>query len=240
MLLLTLTLLAAAPTPAASAKPVKALPMLSAPLGRLGTFVDAPPAGGLPADEKVIVGKLEGCDREQALYLTRAVSGTLVAVEQLQAWLGQTKGLEKKLFAAGKLGEVAQGVASSAAMDQKLCEPPALVDGFKLEPTRNTGKLCDTEKGWRTGDFWWAKAGKPTAVASVVPAPAEAKDRCRPRLSVVLFDKAGIARVRLHADYGGVASLSLLGDKCVGLDFGFDAGVQSFVPTWRTTKSCKP
>ena len=232
MVLLTLSLLAAAP--------VKPLPMLSAPLGRLGTVVDAPPEGGLPADEKVIVGKLDGCDREQALYLTRAVSGTLVALQQLQDWMGQTKGLEKKLFAAGKLGEVVKEAAASVAIDQKACTAPALVEGFKLELARTEAKLCPAEKTWRTGDFWWAKGSKQTAVVSVTAAPLEAKDRCRPRLSVVLFDKAGIARVRLHADYGGVASLSLLGDKCVGLDFGFDESTQAFVPTWRTTKGCKP
>jgi hypothetical protein len=154
--------------------------------------------------------------------------------------MGQTKGLEKKLFAPGKLGEVAQLVASSAAAEQKLCAAPALVDGYKLDLARNADKLCPAQKGWRLGDFWWSKNGKPTAAVSVLPSPAEAKDRCRPRLSVVLFDKAGVARVRLHADYGGVASVSLLGDKCVGLDFGFDEGAQAFVPTWRPTKGCKP
>ena len=56
---------------------------------------------------------------------------------------------------------------------------------------------------------------------------------------MILFDNAGIARVRLHADYGGVASVSLLGDKCVGLDFTFEASTQSFVPTWRSMKGCK-
>lgn len=233
MLLLTLTLLAAAP-------PVNPLPMIPAPLGRLGNFVDAPPTGGLPADELVIVGKLDGCDREQALYLTRAVSGTLAAVQQLQDWMGQTKGLEKKLFPAGKLGEVAQRAASSTATDQKLCAAPTVIDGFKLDLSRSAGKQCPVEKGWRTGDFWWAKDGKPTAVVSVMPSAEGAKDRCRPRLSVALFDKGGIARVRLHADYGGVASLSLLGDKCVGLDFTFDEGAQAFVPMWRPTKGCKP
>ena len=233
MLLLTLTFVL-------TAAPVKPLPMLSAPLGRLGNVVDAVPEGGLPADEKVLVGKLDGCDKDQALYPTRAVSGTLVALQQLQDWLGQTPGLEKKLFAAGKLGEVSQLVSASAATDQKLCEAPALADGFKLELTRNSAKKCGAEKGFRTGDFWWAKSGKQSAVVALTAAPADGKDRCRPRLSIALFDKAGLARVRLHADYGGVASVSLLGDKCVGLDFGFDAGAQAFVPTWRPTKGCKP
>lgn len=231
MVLLMLALLAAAP--------VKPLPMLPAPLGRLGNFVDAPPPGGVPADERIVVGTLDGCDREQAFFLTRAVSGTLAAVQQLQDLLNQSPGLEKKLFAKGKLAEVSQGVAASVAMDQQLCEPPALTDGFKLELSRNTGKLCPAQKGFRTGEFWWAR-GKPTAVALLTPAPAAAPDRCRPRLSVVLFDKAGVARIRLHADYGSVASLSLLGDRCVGLDFAFDAGAQAFVPTWRPTKGCKP
>ncbi len=223
-----------------TAAPLKTLPMLDAPLGRLGNVVDAPAEGGLPADEKVVMGRLDGCDRDQALYLTRAVSGTLVAVQQLQDWLNRTKGLEKKLFAAGKLGEVAQAVAAATPMDSKSCEAPALTDGFKLALTRAPGKQCPVEPGWRLGDSWWGTAGKALAVVFVTGAPAEAKDRCRPRLSVVLFDKEGVARVRLHADYGGVASLSLLGDKCVGLDFGFDSGAQAFVPTWRTTKGCKP
>ncbi len=233
MLLLTLTLLAAA-------APVKPLPLLPAPLGRLGNFVDAPPPGGLPADEKVMVGKLDGCDRDQAFFLTRAVSGALAALQQLQDWMVQTKGLEKKLFATGKLAEVAQNVAASTATDEKLCASPVLVDGFKLDLTRAAGKQCPVEKGWRLGDFWWAKGGKPFAVVALSASPEDSKDRCRPRLSVVLFDKSGVARIRLHADYGGVASISLLGDKCVGLDFGFDEGARAFVPTWRTTKSCKP
>ncbi len=230
MILLTLALLTAAP--------VKPLPMLPAPLGRLGDFVGPVPEGGLPADEKVLVGKLEGCDREQAFYLTRAVSGTLVAVQQLQDWMNQTKGLEKKLFATGKLGEVAQNVASSSAVDQKLCAAPVLAGGFKLDLTKANGRLCAAEKGFRLNDHWWTRANKP--FAAVAFTASEGKDRCRPRVSVVLFDKAGIARVRLHADYNAAASLSLLGDKCVGLDFNFDEGAQAFVPTWRPTKSCKP
>ena len=230
MVLLTLVLLTAAP--------VKPLPMLPAPLGRLGDFVAAVPEGGLPAGEKVLVGKLDGCDREQAYYLTRAVSGTLVAVQQLQDWMNQTKGLEKKLFAAGKLGEVAQNVASSAAIDSKMCTAAGLIDGFKLDLAKTPAKLCATEAGWRLGDHWWAKANKSFAVVEFLSSPE--KDRCRPRISVALFDKAGIARIRLHADYNGAASISLLGDKCVGLDFNFDEGAQSFVPTWRNSKSCKP
>lgn len=232
MLLLTLSLLAAAP-------PVRTLPMIPAPLGRLGNFVDAAPEGGLPADEKVLLGKLDGCDRQQALYLTRAVGGTLVAVQQLDVWMKQTPGLEKKLFPAGKLGEVSQLVAASKAIDQRLCEAPSVTDGFKLELSRPTGKQCPAEPGWRTGDFWWAKDGTPSVALWLTGSAVGAKDRCLPRLSVVLFDRAGVARVRLHADYGGVASLSLLGDKCVGLDFGFDADAQAFVPTWRPTKGCK-
>src|SRR5438270_560140 len=78
-----------------------------------------------------------------------------------------------------------------------------------------------------------------SAALALTPAPATAKDRCLPRFSVVLFDQSGIARFRLHADYGGTSSFSLLGDKCVGLDFTFDDSTQAFVPTWRNAKGCK-
>jgi hypothetical protein len=231
MLLLIASLLAA--------EPVKPLPMLSAPLGHLGDVVEAPGEGGTPADEKVLLGKLDGCDRSQAVSLTRLVSGTLVAVQQLQDWMRESPGLEKKLFAPGKLSEVAQLVAASTASEQKLCTAPALADGFKLDLTRAGGKLCSAESGFRTGDFWWAKAGKQVAAVALTAAAPDAKDRCRPRLSVVLFDKSGTARIQLHADYSGAASVSLLGDKCVGLDFNFDPAAQAFVPTWRTSKGCK-
>lgn len=235
---LTLMLLAA--PPAASKEPVKPLPMLAAPLGRLGNFVEAPPEGGLPGGEKVIVGKLDGCATDQAFFLTRAVSGALAALQQLDTWMQQTPGLEKKLMPRAKLGEVAQLVAASAPTETKLCAAPTLIDGFKLDLAKNAGKQCPAAPGFRLGDFGWAKDGKLSALVALTAAPAEGKDRCRPRLSIALFDKAGAARMRLHADYGGVASVSLLGDKCQGLDFTFDTGAQAFVPTWRPTKGCKP
>jgi hypothetical protein len=231
MMLLALALLAAAP--------VKPLPMLPAPLGHLGNVVDEPMLNGTPGDQKVLTGKLPGCAKDQGLYLTRAISGTMAAVQQLQDWMNKTPGLEKKLFPAGKLGEVVKWVSGSTSSEQKLCEAPALIDGFKLDLTKASGKLCDADHGFRTGDFWWANGGKPAAAVSVMPAPEAAKDACLPRLSMVLFDKAGVARVRLHADYGGVSSITLLGDKCVGLDFNFDLATQVFVPTWRSPKGCK-
>lgn len=222
-----------------AAEPVKPLPMLPAPLGRLGTVVGAPLTGGTPGEEKVVQGKLDGCDREQALFLTKLVSGTLLAVEQLQDWLNLTPGLEKKLFAKGKLAEVVRLVSASAAADQKLCAPAPLIDGFKLELARAGARLCPADQGWRTGDFWWTNAGKQAAAVALTASPEGAKDRCRPRFSVVLFDKSGVARIRLHADYGGAASISVLGDNCVGFDFTFDEGTQAFVPTWRSAKGCK-
>jgi hypothetical protein len=201
--------------------------------------VDKPLTAGTPGEVKVISGKLEGCALDQGLYLTRAVSGTMAALQQLQDWMNLTPGLEKKLFPKGKLAEVQKLVAASVCSEQRLCAAPTLVDGYKLELARAGGKLCDADHGFRTGDFWWAAGGKSAAVVSVSNAPEGAKDRCLPRLSMTLFDKGGVARVRLNADYGGVAQVSLLGDKCVGLDFNFDAATQSFAPVWRSPKACK-
>src|SRR4051812_45025228 len=148
MLLLTLSLLAAAP--------VKPLPMLSAPLGRLGDVVEEPPTGGVPGSEKALIGKIPGCEKEQAIYLSRMVAGTLVAVQQAQDWLRLTPGIEKKLFAKDKLAEVAQLVAASTPTEQKPCAATPVVDGFKLELTRAAGRQCPAEAGFHLGEFWWA------------------------------------------------------------------------------------
>lgn len=231
MVLLTLLLLAS--------DPVKPLPPLSAPLGRLGPVVDAPPTGGTPGEEKILQGKFEGCDRVLGLYLTKLVSGTLLAVGQLQDWLNRTPGLEKKLFAKGKLGEVVKLVSGSAAVDRKACIPPTLVDGYKLELLDAGAKLCPAEKGWRTGDFWWLNGTHRAAVIALTAAPEGAANRCLPRFSVVLFDKNGVARIRLHADWGGSSAVSIVGDRCKSLDFTFDGDTQTFVPTWSSVKGCK-
>ena len=75
----------------------------------------------------MLAGKLEGCDREQGLYLTKLLGGTLLAVGQVQDWLNLTPGLEKKLFAKGKLGEVVKLVSASAAADLKSCAAEPLL-----------------------------------------------------------------------------------------------------------------
>lgn len=115
-----------------------------------------------------------------------------------------------------------------------------MADGFKLQTTKAAGKQCAAPAGFRTGDFWWAKDGKPAALVALTASDAAAKDRCHPRLSIALFDKAGVARVRIHADWSGTSSLTVLGDKCRGLDFAFDEAAQAFVPTWRPAKGCVP
>ena len=55
-------------------------------------------------------------------------------------------------------------------------------------------------------------------------------------LTAYLFDAKGVARVRLHADWGGAMSATLVGERCQLVDYVLDADKQVFTPAW---KSCK-
>lgn len=222
--LLAVTLVAAPPAPAL-------LPELPAPLGHLGNVIEPVPAGGVP--DKTIVATFPSCD-PQAIFLLRALGGTARAVEQLQQWLDAAPGLEKKLFARqGQLGDVVKHLADARLSAKRACTPPAVKEGFKLELVGAPKKLCPAPADATTGDFWFFTGETVAAVVNLLPG---APDACRPRLSVVLFDSKGQARVRLHADWGGVSSLTLVGDRCQSVDFVFSAEKQAFAPVLKTCK----
>lgn len=214
-----------------AAPPAAPLPEISAPLGHIGNVVEAVPKGGLPVADRVLVLKLEGCE-PQAVYLMRYLGGAARALEQLQQWL-DASGLERKLFARKSvLSGVMRHLSDSRAEDEKACKSAPLADDWRLALDAPP-KLCPAEAGRTLGDFWFKTKGVPAAVVQV---SRGAPDVCRPRLSAVLFDPRGIPRVRLHADWGGEMSATLLGDKCQQVDYTFNKEKQSFTPT---LKSCK-
>lgn len=226
MLLPLLLVLAAPPAPPQPGD-------ISAPLGHIGNVVDAPPKGGISESDRVVLPTWEGCEAK-GVYLMRMMGGTARAVEQLQQSLDRGPGAEKKLFARKDvLTEVMRQLGTSKLEPKAACKPSTLSDGYRLELAGAPKKFCDAKADAQEGEFWFFSAGKPAGVISVQKGGADA---CKPRLSTVLFDAKGVARLRLHADWGGGMSATLVGDKCQVLEYTLDAGKQAFVPTW---KSCK-
>jgi hypothetical protein len=155
-------------------------------------------------------------------------------LEQLQQSLDRSPGSEKKLFARkAVLTEVMKQLSSSRFELKTSCPPANLVDGYQLDLTGPPKKWCDAKADADEGEFWFFASGKPSAVISVQKGGA---DVCKPRLSVTLFDAKSAARVRLHADWGGAMSTTLVGDRCQLVDYTLDAEKQVFLPVW---KSCK-
>jgi hypothetical protein len=195
--------------------------------------VEAPPVGGTSESDRVVVPSWDGCT-PQGVYLMRFLGGTARALEQLQQSLDLTPGAEKKLFGRKDvLGEVIKQLGTSKFEAKNGCTVSKLNDGFRLELTAAPKKWCDVKTPAQDGEFWFFSSGKP---ASVISVQKGAPDVCKPRLSTVLFDAKGVARVRLHADWGGVMGASLLGERCQLIDYVFDGGRQAFVGSW---KSCK-
>ena len=232
MLSLLLTSLVAA-APAAQALRLPDSPRdISAPLGHLGNVVEDVPANGMNTVDKPVVPVIASC-APQAVYLMRMLGGTARAVEQLQQWLDATPGFEAKFFKRkGTLTDVVKLLGDAKFEQKKACTAPIVKNGFQLDLDWPTAKFCPNT-GATQGDFWFFNKTHPAAVVNVAAGDA---DVCRLRLSTVLFDSHGQARVRLHADWGGAASVTLVGDGCQVVDFALHSDTQSFVPT---LKSCK-
>lgn len=198
----------------AAAPAAPALPPLPAPLGRIGSVIEAPNEKGYPAHERVVVTKLPGCEREQALHLTRMVSGTLYAVEKLQGWFDAQKGLEQSFFGSrSALGALSKRVAASVPSEKK----------------KNDG----------LGEHLWVLKEKPAAKVTVLAAAEDRQDRCLPVIKVQLLDDKGVEKLRYDADFGGVLGVQLFGARCQSLTFVFDGAAEAFQPTLTKTKGCK-
>ncbi len=217
----------------AAPPPPPALGEIPAPLGHIGNVVDALPKGGEQDSDKVIAPKWEGCE-PKGIYVMRFMGGAGRALEQLQQSLDRAVGSEKKLFGRkGVLTEVMK-LLSTSRFEQKLSCPAApLADGYKLELTAPPKKWCDASPTATEGEFWFFSNKSAAAVISIQKGGTEL---CKPRLSTVLFDAKGVGRVRLHADWGGAMSATLVGEKCQLVDYTLDADKQAFLPVW---KSCK-
>ena len=219
-----------------AAAPPPALGEISAPLGHIGNVVDAPPKGGVSDSDKVVLPKWEGCTaaEPQGVYLMRFMGGAGRVIEQLQQSLDRGTGAEKKLFSRkGVLTEVMKQLSSARFELKVACPASALIDGYKLDLPTAPKKWCDAKADATDGEFWFFANGKPSAVISVQKGEA---DVCKPRLSTVLFDAKAAPRVKIHADWGGAMSTTLIGERCQIVEYTLDADKQVFLPVW---KSCK-
>lgn len=220
---LLLALTAAPPLPAE----------ISAPFGHFGAVVQPEPAGGLPGNDKVLLPKWETCE-SQAVYLMRFLSGSARALEQLQQSLDRAPGAEKKVFGRKDvIGELVSQLSTSMFEAKRDCAEPKLLDGFKLDLTTAPKKWCDAPVGAQDGAFWFFSAKKPSVVIHVTKG---AEKVCRARISAVLFDNKGVARVRIHADWAGEVSATLVGERCQNVEYTFERDRQVFVPSWKTCK----
>jgi hypothetical protein len=214
--------------------PTPPLPTIAAPLGHFGAVVEPEPRDGVRDQEHPVRPSVPQC-APQIVYLMRYLGGVTRVVEQAQQWLDKTPGLERRLFARrGVLGDVLRHLAGSQREDKKACTPVPLGSGYQLELARAPRRLCAAgARGDGLGESWFVTAGAPAAVVSVQRGGV---DPCLPRLSAVLFDPKGVARVVVHADWGGAVSATLLGDRCQRVDFALDPARQAFAPEM---KSCK-
>lgn len=229
---LLVSLVLSAP-PKAPAPPPVPLPTISAPLGHFGAVVEPAPQRTSDQD-RVVLPAIPQCTA-QGVFLMRMLGGMSRVLEQQQQWLDLTAGLEKKLFTRkAVLGEVMKHLSAARFEDQKACAAPTLGDGYKLELDQAPKKFCATgERGDGLGEYWFFTGKKPAAVVSVQKGDPDA---CVLRISAILFDAKGAARLRVHGDWGAQLSATLVADKCRQVDFTFDAARQVFVPE---IKSCK-
>jgi hypothetical protein len=220
--------------PKAAAATTAPLPTISAPLGHFGAVVEPAPQTPVADQERMVSPSIPQCT-PQAVYLMRFLGGMARVLEQAQQWLDLTPGLETKLFGRkAVLAEVMRHLAAAAFEEKRSCAALELGQGFRLALEAPPKTFCPVEsRGDGLGDYWFFTRGKAAAVISISKGDP---DPCVLRLSAVLFDAKGVARVRLHGDWGTALSLTLNGDRCKVVDFTFDAGRDAFVPEM---KSCK-
>lgn len=216
----------------AAPSPVLPLPEIPAPLGRFGSVVAVPSDEGLGAGERIVV--TQSC-RASGVHLMRFLGGAGRVIEQLQQWLDRVPGLEKKLLGRkGALPEVMRHLGRSRFDSRVACPPLVLTDGFRIEADTAPATWCEREgPASQEGEHWLFSKKRPAAVVSVRPGETDA---CAPRISAVVFDERGQARLRIHADWGTSLSATLVGTKCQSVEFVFRPERGAYQPL---LKSCK-
>ena len=195
-----------------------ALPDLDA-LGQVDGALERPSKNsGL---EHVVDLKLPGCDHDVPLNTTRMIAGTAFAMQQMLEWMRAN--VPQGMPPQAVLDEVGAGVREGHFTQSKACA--ALPRDVTKAP-----KLCD---GAAKDHAVLVANGKPAAL--VRWSAASGANKCAPRVTGVLFDAKGSARIRYDADFGGNAGGAVLADKCQ-VTFTYDAAREVFHPSLRGCK----
>jgi hypothetical protein len=219
-----------------------------APLGDVSSVVTEPPKGGVPSDQAVVVTRLDHCEKPRAIWLRRYLLAATEAASDVQAFLNANG--KKPL--AKTLGKAIAKARGAAATDALACVESdiALREGWKTDAFTAPSSLCKGERGPASaGGAWfflttaqlppdqkniagWVQLTPPASGPSADAGPDELA-RCGPRLSAVLYDDAGAARFRYHADFGGALTVEVLGDGCKVTELSLDSATGMFTPTER-------
>jgi hypothetical protein len=206
--------------------------------------VEPPNPSGVPGEQLVVTGQLEGCGRPLSHYLSRFLSAAASAGERVDHWLegGAPKGQARKMFGkSARLVEAVKKGRGSVPTAKVSCDDIPLEHEWKLGLTRAPVKLCEAASAPSSAaltarTYWFVLPGKKepsrasiAAAIHLAPASASQANRCLPRISAVLFDDAGVARFRYHADFGGQLEVDVLGDRCQSLELRLEAQTQSFL-----------
>jgi len=228
-----LPLAAAAMLAAAPVSGAPVVPGVLAPLGRYGDVVTEPPTRGFPAGEVLVVGKPAGCAQGQAVWLSRAVAGTVRAAEQLLQWLETYPAEAEGTFGPGPraLDVLRQAVdRGNSAVASAVAHCGAVKGPWRLPVNGGRSARCELPLSLeRSGQWDFTSGPGKHPAARVRYAPGDAGHPCQPRLSVALFDSAGKVRVLVHADYAGAAlEITLFGKR--PQPWRLDGAQQFFVP----------
>jgi hypothetical protein len=214
--------------------PVKLAP-ISAPLGHLGGVVEDVQPGGVSDSLVPVIFGPDGCT-PRVVALSRFLGGAGRALEQLQRWMDSSPGFEASFFKkTERLSDVMRLLSAATPQRAKgACRAPPVRDGFKPTHSRVPKSFCASDPERTLGEYWFFSGETPAAVIRVAPGTPEA---CAPRISSILFDSSGAARLRLSADWGGEVSAELLGDRCQLLEFRLDEKPHHFLPRRESCKS---
>jgi hypothetical protein len=186
-------------------------PDLPAPLGQLDHVLERP--SGSSGAEQVVDMTLPGCSHRVPLNLSRMLAGTAFAMQQMIDWLRQS--LPQGLPAPEVLEALGAGVRDGTFAAKRACQPLP-------REVVSAPKLC---AGTASDQAWLTVNDRASALLRW--SAGGGRDRCLPRVTGVLFDNRGAARVRYEADFGGAALGALMFDTC-RVTFRFDAATEVF------------
>jgi len=210
---------------------LSALPALKPLQPPLAVFtVEVLQAGGVARDGDTLLAYAGAECPTQAVSGMRAMGAALTMLEKVQRWLDQNPGAEAKLFKKGTLGEVMKHVSHGAYGQLVPCKTVAPVETWKW-PATDFGKMCPSKLPASPAEQWMTVKNVQSAALIV----RSAATPCQPRLSIAMFDPKGKTRAALHADFGGVMSAVVVGDRCQ-LELTYDPNIEAFKAEW---KSCK-